>query len=115
MVCVQDEDMYRGLAQLFDLESVFVEPSCATVLMGPAALSALANTWAQGSGPMDGKGVAGRAKAEFLLQEGVHVLWMTGGGLVPVEEQQQCNEIGLKLLVPDTDLKQLLQSMNLDK
>jgi hypothetical protein len=159
--------MYRGLSQLLDLESVFVEPSCATVLMGPAALSALANTWAEGSGPLDGKGVPGRAKAEFLLQEGVHVLWMTGGGLVPAAERDQYNEvrehrkpthvlsgalywmrsdgwcrvytamarpalqlaypcgaltavaavaqIGLKLLVPDTDLKQLLKQMNVDK
>jgi len=105
---VRDEDMYRGLAQLLDLEGVFVEPSCATTLMGPAALSVLANAWEPGSGPFDGRGVPGRETAEFLLQEGIHLLWMTGGSMVPEEEQQRYNQLGLELLRPDANLQQLL-------
>lgn len=51
-----------------------MQPSCATTLMGPAALSVLANAWEPGSGPFDGRGVPGRETAEFLLQvRSVHI------------------------------------------
>jgi D-serine dehydratase len=71
---VDDDAMLRGVAELHDAEDVFVEPSCAAALAGLVRLADAAR--------------AGDQVADRLLHTGTHVMWATGGGLVPEQERQ---------------------------
>ena len=51
--------------------------------------------------------------AEHLLQNGVHLFWMTGGGLVPEPEREAYNKVGLGMLVPDADMQALMKDMKI--
>lgn len=65
IVTVEDAQLYRDLKQLADTEGIFLEPSA---LAGFEGLR--------------------RCLAEVATQRGVHVIWATGGGLVPVAERE---------------------------
>ncbi|SDO03398.1 D-serine ammonia-lyase [Alkalicoccus daliensis] len=79
---MEDADMFRLLALLGDSEQIFVEPSAATGLLGPGKIKA----------------------SDYLQQKGLdeaqatHIVWSTGGALVPEEDMQEFYEKGKKLL-----------------
>lgn len=64
IVTVGDHQLYRDLKQLADVEGIFLEPSA---LAGFEGLR--------------------RCVKEIAPRRGVHVLWATGGGLVPLDER----------------------------
>jgi len=75
---VQDDDLYRWLYQLKELENISIEPSAAASFAGPAMLL---------------ESEAGRAylaKHNLVkhLSQASHILWTTGGAFVPPEEYQ---------------------------
>ncbi|MBP2666546.1 MAG: D-serine dehydratase, partial [Firmicutes bacterium] len=70
---VEDDEMYRLLAQLADTEGVFLEPSALAGFVGPVRLP--------------------------IAQEGaVHIAWATGGSMVPTDIMNGFYEKGCLLL-----------------
>ncbi|WP_265920352.1 D-serine ammonia-lyase [Cupriavidus nantongensis] len=74
---VSDEQLYRQLQQAKDAMDIDLEPSAAAAISGPS--------WLCGS-------VEGRAYVrdhELDLDQATHVIWATGGSLVPREEHRR--------------------------
>ena len=65
---VQDEEMYTLLAELYDREHMKIEPSATAGLPGPAILH--------------------QNLDRSELQDATHIVWSTGGSMVPDEEWQ---------------------------
>ena len=74
-----DAHMSRLLAQLDGSEGIRLEPSALAGMAGPAMLHA------QGALPAH-------------MEHGTHIVWATGGGMVPPEEMQKYIEEGRRLL-----------------
>ena len=74
-----DAHMSRLLAQLDGSEGIQLEPSALAGMAGPAMLHA------QGALPAH-------------MEHGTHIVWATGGGMVPPEEMQKYLEEGRRLL-----------------
>ena len=73
---VADDDLFRGVAALVDAEAIAVEPSAAAALPGPAWLC----DSSVGRDYLERHDLTGR------LDGATHVLWSTGGSLVPATE-----------------------------
>lgn len=79
---IEDDDLFKWLALLSDSEGIFIEPSAAAGLKGPTELM----------------------KTDYLQKHGideskaVHIVWATGGSLVPENERMEFYEKGKKLL-----------------
>ena len=70
---ISDERMYRLLAQLADTETIYLEPSALAGMYGPLVLK----------------------KMGFLADENTtHIVWATGGSMVPPETMAQYYEKG---------------------
>jgi D-serine dehydratase len=84
---VEDDDLFRRLVQLVDAEGVehFIEPSCCAALEGPRHLQ-----WAAENGRTQEE----RDWCASLLENSVHVIWATGGALVPEVERVKFIERG---------------------
>jgi len=84
---LEDRRMYRMLAQLQDTEHLALEPSALAGMYGPvllakdAVLSAYPETVGIGAEQME---------------NAVHLVWATGGSMVPAEELQKYYQIGQK-------------------
>ena len=74
-----DAHMSRLLAQLEASEGIRLEPSALAGMAGPAKLHA------QGALPPH-------------MEQGTHIVWATGGGMVPPEEMERYVEAGRRLL-----------------
>ena len=74
-----DAHMSRLLAQLDGSEGIRLEPSALAGMAGPAMLHA------QGALPAH-------------MEHGTHIVWATGGGMVPPEEMERYVEAGRRLL-----------------
>ena len=74
-----DAHMSRLLAQLEGSEGIRLEPSALAGMAGPAMLRA------QGALPAH-------------MEQGTHIVWATGGGMVPPEEMQRYIDEGRRLL-----------------
>ena len=74
-----DAHMSRLLAQLDASEGIRLEPSALAGVAGPAMLRA------RGMLPVD-------------MEQGTHIVWATGGGMVPPEEMERYVEAGRRLL-----------------
>ena len=87
---LQDQRMYTLLAQLADAEDLFLEPSALAGMYGPVltqpgqALGAYAQT----------------ALPAGALANGIHLVWATGGNMVPREEMQRYYQKGKALAQP---------------
>jgi D-serine dehydratase len=79
---VEDEDLFKQLALLADSEKIYVEPSAAAGLAGPYKISQ--------SGFFEAHGINAESVA--------HIVWATGGALVPKEDMVQFYEKGKALL-----------------
>ena len=71
-----DERMYAMLAQLADSEGIFLEPSALAGMYGPVCI---------GQAP---------EFAEFRGKEATHLVWATGGSMVPKSEMDQYYQMG---------------------
>lgn len=79
---VQDDDLYRMLAQLKDTEQWQLEPSAL------AGLSGLPKLITQGGGYIEKNGLAP------YMENATHIAWATGGSMVPEEEWASYYEKG---------------------
>lgn len=71
---ISDERMYRLLGQLNEAENIQLEPSAFTGMIGPIVVT---------------KSVEYRARMQFddtVMGNATHLVWATGGGMVPAEE-----------------------------
>lgn len=70
---IQDERLYPILKNLADAEGIYLEPSAVAGFIGPVQLFASAN----------GKKYVQRNSLEQKMENANHILWATGGGMVP--------------------------------
>lgn len=71
---ISDERMYRLLGQLNEAEKIQLEPSALAGMIGPIVVT---------------KSVEYRARMQFddtVMGNATHLVWATGGGMVPAEE-----------------------------
>lgn len=71
---ISDERMYRLLGQLNEAENIQLEPSALVGMIGPIVVT---------------KSVEYRARMQFddtVMGNATHLVWATGGGMVPAEE-----------------------------
>ncbi|HDZ9494459.1 TPA: D-serine ammonia-lyase [Vibrio cholerae] len=71
---ISDERMYRLLGQLNEAENIQLEPSALAGMIGPTVVT---------------KSVEYRARMQFddtVMRNATHLVWATGGGMVPAEE-----------------------------
>lgn len=71
---ISDERMYRLLGQLNEAENIQLEPSALAGMIGPIVVT---------------KSVEYRARMQFddtVMGNATHLIWATGGGMVPAEE-----------------------------
>ena len=76
---LSDAHMSRLLAQLDASEGIRLEPSALAGMAGPAMLRA-------------------RGALPAHMEQGTHIVWATGGGMVPPEEMERYVEAGRRLL-----------------
>lgn len=83
---VEDEEMYRLLGLVMDTEQLTIEPSgCAGFPGPPRVLSDAAY--------LEKKGLA-----EERMKNAVHLVWATGGNMVPEEEMEAYYQKGCQLM-----------------
>ena len=83
-----DDRMFRCLAQLADSEGIFLEPSALAGMFGPVLLASDPDmrAWLQGKNLQKAAG------------QGTHLVWATGGSMVPGEEMQKYCDRGREIL-----------------
>lgn len=80
---IEDNHLFTLLAQLMDTEKIFLEPSATAGLIGPQMVA-----------------TTGYAKKNNLnMENATHIVWATGGDLVPDFERNEFYERGLSELV----------------
>ncbi|CAD5108415.1 D-serine ammonia-lyase [Zestomonas carbonaria] len=84
---VSDQQLYISLFRLAQSEGIALEPSAAAGVPGPNWLTASAA----------GHDYLGRHGLERVLHNATHVIWTTGGSLVPRQELQRFQAEGLRL------------------
>ena len=82
---IEDEKLYKYLARLYDKEGIFVEPSACAAFEGPAHIS-MANAFLTKNNLASKMGSA------------THILWATGGDMVPIDEAKSYYVKGKGLL-----------------
>jgi len=81
---VQGEPLFGYLAELADSEGIFVEPSACAGFPGPALISS-AKEYLRANGLSD------------KMKNAAHVVWATGGGMVPEKEMRAYYERGRRV------------------
>ncbi|MDQ2184220.1 D-serine ammonia-lyase [Alcaligenaceae bacterium A4P071] len=84
---VDDDRLFRDIHALATTENVLIEPSAAAGFSGPRWLTDTA----------DGLALLERIGARAALPQATHVLWSTGGALVPQAEHDRFQARGLAL------------------
>lgn len=74
-VTVEDEKLYRYMKDLLDTQDIFLEPSACAGFQGPVGI------W----GSPEFEAYLRKNHLEDSMDRAVHVLWATGGSLVPEE------------------------------
>ena len=85
---VRDATLYRLLALLKEAEGISLEPSALAGLPGPYLLES-APEW---------ENYRKRHLPEGALEKGTHVVWATGGSMVPEKSMREYLEKGRSLL-----------------
>lgn len=78
---IQDEELYPFLTALADTEDILIEPSACASFTGPQLVQ-------KAEAYLREKGLADK------LENASHILWATGGNMVPEEEMHQYYEMG---------------------
>jgi D-serine dehydratase len=76
---IEDEHLFTLLAQLMDTEKIFLEPSATAGLIGPQMVAK--TDYAE--------------KNNLKMKNAMHIVWATGGDLVPSEERKIFYERGI--------------------
>lgn len=90
---VADERLFVDALRFHETEGVLIEPSAAAGFSGP--------NWLLRSEA--GQAFLARHSLDRNLAEATHVLWSTGGSLVPAAEHQRFQEQGRALMQADAD------------
>jgi D-serine dehydratase len=86
---VRDDDLLRDTRRLFRTEGIRLEPSAIAAARGPLQLT----------GTEAGRAYLAQRGLPADLAEATHVIWSTGGSLVPPEEHERYQAKGAQLLV----------------
>lgn len=78
---INDENLYPFLAKLADTEELFIEPSACAGFTGPAHV-------------LSAEGYLIKNNLKEKLKNATHIIWATGGNMVPEEEMQAYYKIG---------------------
>ena len=78
---IEDKRLYPFLSRLADTENIFIEPSSCASFPGPSLVAA-DTKW------LEAKGLADKMK------NASHILWATGGSMVPEDEMKSYDERG---------------------
>jgi D-serine dehydratase len=79
---IEDRDLFRLLTLLADSEGVFVEPSATAGLLGPGKI-------VQSDYPRN---------HQLNMKNATHLVWSTGGAMVPKEDMDEYREKGKRFL-----------------
>lgn len=82
---VSDEQLYLLLKELLDTEKIFLEPSALAGMIGPVKLCNEKTDYIQKNNLMK------------KMQNATHIIWGTGGSMVPKEEMELYIQTGSKL------------------
>lgn len=85
---LSDDRMFRMLAQLADSEKLYLEPSALAGMYGPVLLNTAFSSYLQ------------REALAEKVSDGTHLVWATGGSMVPPEEMRGYYERGQACLRP---------------
>ncbi|MCM3567771.1 D-serine ammonia-lyase [Neobacillus mesonae] len=77
---VSDNKMYKLLKDLADTEGIYLEPSALAGMIGPVKL--------------EKSDYLPKAHLSDKIKNGTHIVWATGGGMVPKEEMEKYYRIG---------------------
>jgi len=83
MVTVEDGRLFDYLRGLLDGDGIFIEPSACAAFQGPVRLREMARA----------RELAGLT--EERLRRATHIVWATGGSMVPEAERARCRVTGL--------------------
>ena len=86
MFTVTDEHMYRMLAQLADQEDIWLEPSALAGMPGPLLVATA------------GKDYLDREKISGCMADATHLVWATGGSMVPRDVMETYYRTGKALI-----------------
>ena len=78
---IEDDKLYPFLAQLADSEDIFIEPSACAGFTGPQHV-------------LSAEGYLIKNGLKDKLKNATHILWATGGNMVPKEEMQSYYHMG---------------------
>ena len=78
---IEDDKLYPFLAELADTEDIFIEPSACAGFTGPQHV-------------LSAEGYLIKNGLKDKLQNATHILWATGGSMVPEEEMQGYYHMG---------------------
>lgn len=76
---VQDEKLYQYMKNLLDTEGIFLEPSACAAFQGPAFINCKEEM----------KRYLRENRLESRMKNAVHIVWATGGSLVPEECREE--------------------------
>ncbi|MFF3102124.1 D-serine ammonia-lyase [Viridibacillus arvi] len=82
---VSDEQLYLMLKELVDTEGIHLEPSALAGMIGPSKLC------------KEGTDYLLKHNLKEKMSNGTHIIWGTGGSMVPEEMMTQYYQTGLKL------------------
>lgn len=82
-----DERLYRMLSQTAQSENIRLEPSALAGMIGPIHMATA-----------EGKRYIASEKLQDCMQDATHIIWATGGSMVPAEDMQAYCDTGSSLL-----------------
>ena len=85
---MEDDRMYHFLAQLADTEGLWLEPSALAGMYGPVLLK---------KDPEFSSYPAAAGLSPEVMQQATHIVWATGGSMVPPDEMQRYYKTGKQL------------------
>ncbi|MCW9130149.1 D-serine ammonia-lyase [Bacillus paramycoides] len=86
---VSDEELYRLLKELADTENIYLEPSALAGMIGPLNVCKVENEYLQ-KHQLTEKG-----------KKGTHIVWGTGGSMVPEDVMSEYYKKGVKLTLKE--------------
>ncbi len=92
VVTVQDENLYLLLTLLADSEGIFLEPSALAGFMGPMQMVAT----------KEGQRYLEERELVKKMDRATHIVWATGGSMVPKEEMDKFYQHGLEIMQSKT-------------
>ncbi|MFK4306882.1 D-serine dehydratase [Bacillus sp. RC242] len=82
---VSDEELYRLLKELADTENIYLEPSALAGMIGPLNVCKAENEYLQ------------KQQLTEKVKKGTHIVWETGGSMVPEDVMNGYYKKGLEL------------------